>query len=212
MRRGWKRWIRALTIAAAIVLAVSAARAQPQVKGGSEDPPLRDRPARIAGHPNFNGIWQALNTAYWNLESHSAEALNEFWQLGAIAAIPAGQSVVRGGTIPYKPEALAKRNENRAKWPAADPEAKCYMLGVPRVTYHNMPFQIFQGDGDLLMVYPFAAANRVIYMTDRSELPVDSWMGKSNGSVGGRRAGGHHEMAERPVVAGSGRQLSPATS
>ena len=118
-------------------------------------------------------------------ESFGGGAEASFWQLGAIAAIPAGQSVVRGGTIPYRPEALAKRNENRAKWPAADPEAKCYMLGVPRVTYHNMPFQIFQGDGDLLMVYPFAAANRVIYMTDRSELPVDSWMGKSDGTWDG---------------------------
>ena len=134
---------------------------------------------RIAGPPNFNGIWQAVNTAYWNLEDHSAEALKGFDQLGAIAAIPAGQSVVRGGTIPYRPDALEKRNENWAKWPASDPEAKCYMLGVPRVTYHNMPFQIFQGDGDLLMVYPFAAANRVVYMTDRSELPVDSWRSES---------------------------------
>jgi hypothetical protein len=89
--------------------------------------------------------------------------------------------VIRGGTIPYKPEALAKRDENRRNWPAADPEAKCYMLGVPRVTYHGMPFQIFQGEGDLLMVYPFAAAQRVIHMTDRTELPVDSWMGKSMG-------------------------------
>jgi len=175
MRHRWNRWIRALAIAATIVSAVSAARAQPQL----------DRPARVAGRPNFNGIWQALNTAYWNLEGHSAEALNEFWQLGAIAAIPAGQSVVRGETIPYRPEALARRNENRTKAPGADPEAKCYMLGVPRVTYHNMPFQIFQGDGDLLMVYPFAAANRVIYMTDQSELPVDSWMGKSNGKWDG---------------------------
>jgi hypothetical protein len=169
------RWIRTLTIVAAVVSAVSAAPAQP---------PL-ERPARVAGHPNFNGIWQALNTAYWNLESHSAEALNGFGPLGAIAAIPAGPGVVRGGTIPYRPEALAKRNENRTQWPAADPEAKCYMLGVPRVTYHNMPFQIFQGDGDLLFVYPFAAANRVIYLTDRSELPVDSWMGKSNGAWDG---------------------------
>ena len=126
-----------------------------------------------------------MNTAHWNLEGHSAEALGNFWQLGAIAAIPAGQSVVRGGAIPYKPEALAKRDENRAKWPATDPEAKCYMLGVPRVTYHNMPFQIFQNEGDLLMVYPFAAANRIIYMTDRTELPVDSWMGKSYGSWDG---------------------------
>jgi len=165
------RWIAALTSAAAIVFAVTAAGAQAQP----------DRPARVGGRPNFNGIWQALNTAHWNLESHSATALSGFAQLGAIASIPAGQSVVRGGTIPYRPEALAKRNENRAKWPAADPEAKCYMLGVPRVTYHNMPFQIFQGEGDLLMVYPFAAANRVIYMSDQSELPVDSWMGKSSG-------------------------------
>ena len=171
---------RLIVAAAAILVTVGAARAQPQLA----------RPGRISGHPNFNGVWQALNTAYWNLEGHSAEALpgsagsNVFWQLGAIAAIPAGRSVVRGGTIPYLPEALKKRNENRAKWPAADPEAKCYMLGVPCATYHSFPFQIFQGeaDGDLLMVYPFAAANRVIYMKDTSELPVDSWMGKSNGT------------------------------
>jgi len=162
-------------VTAALVLAAGAAQAQPPV----------DRSTRIAGHPDFNGVWQAMNTAYWSLEAHSAEALDQFWRLGAIAAIPAGRSVVRGGTIPYRPEALARRNENRANWPAADPEAKCYMLGVPRVTYHNFPFQIFQGDGDLLFVYPFAAANRIVHMTDRSELPVDSWMGKSDGEWDG---------------------------
>ena len=143
-----------------------------------------NRPATIAGHPNFNGIWQALNTAYWNLEAHSAEGFGkELWQLGAIGSIPGGKSVLRGGgAIPYLPEALKKRDENRSKWPAADPEAKCYMLGVPRVTYQNFPFQVFQGDGDLLMVYPFAGTNRIVYMKDHSDLPVDSWMGKSNGS------------------------------
>jgi hypothetical protein len=168
--RDRNRWL--VAIAAALAIAVSGTAAQVQL----------DRPARVNKRPNFNGIWQALNTAYWNLEGHSAEALkDEFSQLGAIAAIPAGQSVVRGGTIPYKPEALARRDANRAAWPAEDPEARCYMLGVPRVTYHNMPFQVFQSEGDLLFVYPFAAAHRVIYMTDRSELPVDSWMGKSDG-------------------------------
>ena len=121
-----------------------------------------------------------MGTAHWNLEDHSASA-TPFWQLGALYAVPAGQSVIEGGTIPYLPAALKKREENMAGWPKSDPEAKCYMLGVPRVTYHNMPFQIFQGEGDLLMVYPFAAANRVIYMADRSEAPVDSWMGKSMG-------------------------------
>ena len=143
------------------------------------------RPETIGGHPNFNGIWQALNSAYWNLEAHNAEALDEFWAMGAIAAIPAGKSVVREGTIPYLPEALQQRNKNRAAWPEADPEAKCWMLGVPRVTYHNMPFQIFQGNGDLLMVYPFAATNRIIYMNDNSEPAVDTYMGKSSGAWDG---------------------------
>jgi len=142
----------------------------------------QQRPATIGGHPKFNGIWQALNTAYWNLEAHSAAPLDQFWALGAIAAIPAGKSVIREGTIPYLPAALEQRNKNRATWPADDPEAKCYMLGVPRVTYHNMPFQIFQGGGDLLMVYPFEATNRIIYMNDKTELPVESWMGKSTGA------------------------------
>lgn len=166
------------------------------------------QPETINGHPNLNGVWQSLNTAYWNLEAHSAEALDDFWKMGAIAAIPAGKSVIRGGKIPYLPEALKQRNENRANWPAADPEAKCYMLGVPRSTYHNMPFQIIQGDSDLLMVYPFAAANRTIHMNDPSEPPLDSFMGKSSGTWDGKvlvvvttgqneetwldRAGNHH--------------------
>ena len=209
------RSIVALLTATAMLSIASAARAQPQL----------DRPERISGRPNLNGVWQALNTAYWNLEAHPAEQLprsENFWQLGAIAAIPAGRSVVRGGTIPYLPDALAKRDENRANWPAADPEAKCYMLGVPRATYHSFPFQIFQGDGDLLLVYPFAAANRVIYMKDHSELPVDAWMGRSNGTWEGDvlvvtttaqndqtwldRAGNHHSnrltVTERFTLAG----------
>ena len=165
-----------LTTATAATILFAASGAAPAQQLG--------RPATISRHPNFNGIWQALNTAYWNVESHSVEALSkDVWQLGAIGVIPAGQSVLRGGgAIPYLPEALKKRDENRSKWPAADPEAKCYMLGVPRVTYQNFPFQIFEGDGDLLMVYPFAATNRIIYMKDHSDLPVDSWMGRSNGT------------------------------
>src|SRR6476646_2521826 len=94
-----------MTAAPAILLlsTASAARAQPKL----------DRPVRISGHPDFNGVWQALNTAYWNLEALSVEGPlgnKDCWQLGAIAAIPAGRSVVRGGTIPYLPDALKKRN------------------------------------------------------------------------------------------------------
>ena len=143
-----------------------------------------ERDQTLDGRPNLNGIWKAINTANWNLEAHSAEALDKFWEMGAIAAIPAGKSMLKGGgKIPYLPDALEKREQNRANWPQADPEAACYMLGIPRATYHEIPFQIFQGgrDDDLLMVYPFAASQRVIFMNETTGLPLDAWMGKSNG-------------------------------
>jgi len=172
LMRNWQIRFLGATLMAALIL--PAATAQPP------------RLARIGGHPNFNGIWQAINTAYWDLEAHSARSLDDFWGLGAIAAVLAGKSVVREGTIPYKPEVLKQRDFNREYWPQSDPEAKCYMLGVPRVTYHNMPFQIFQGagqnDADMQMVYPFAATNRPIFFKDKTELPVESWMGKSTGA------------------------------
>jgi hypothetical protein len=146
----------------------------------------RQRPQRIAGKPNLNGIWQALNGANWNLEGHSSAPLDRFWELGAIAAVPAGQSVVAGGEIPYRPEALAKRDENRAGWPASDPEAKCYMPGIPRATYMPYPFEIVQGEGDvILFTYTYANANRPVYMKDHQIAPVDLWMGRSNGSWDG---------------------------
>src|SRR5687768_10236748 len=139
------------------------------------------RPARIAGRPNLNGIYQAINTANWNLEDHSASDLKQFWQLGAIAAIPAGQSVVEGGTIPYTPAGLKQREANRAGWPKTDPEAKCYMPGIPRATYMPYPFQIVQGQKDILFVYEYASSNRIVHMSNHTEAPVDSWMGWSNG-------------------------------
>jgi len=157
-----------------------AAPAQPAGRGAATA-----RPARIAGKPNLNGIYQAITTAYWNLEDHSASDLKQFWQLGAIAAIPPGQSVVDSGTIPYLPAALKKRAENQAGWPKTDPEAKCYMGGIPRSTYMPYPFQIVQGQKDILFVYEYASSNRIVHMDKPSEAPVDSWMGWSNGKWDG---------------------------
>jgi hypothetical protein len=181
----------------------------------------QQRLERIAGRPNLNGIWQALSTAHWNLEDHSAEA-TQFWQLGAIGAIPAGQSVIEGGTIPYLPAALKQREANRAGWPMEDPEAKCYMPGIPRATYMPYPFQIVQGQRDILFVYEFASSNRIVHMSNHEEPPVDSWMGWSNGRWDGDtleievfgfngmtwldRAGNHHsdqlKVTERYTLMG----------
>ena len=175
MHYGIRSWGIALAAAAAIGAAPSLAHAQAAAKPAA-------RAARIAGQPNMNGVWQAIGTADWNLEAHSAQKIEGFYQLGSLAAIPAGQSVVDGdGKIPYKPEALAKRDENRKKWPQGDPEVKCYLPGIPRATYMPYPFQIIQGGGDILFAYEYDSANREVYMSNHQQPPVDTWMGWSNG-------------------------------
>jgi hypothetical protein len=173
----------AIATAALLVAAI----AVPTIFGQSPAGPARTgqaaaapRPARIAGHPNLNGIYQAIGSQFWNLEDHPAQA-TAFWQLGAIGAIPAGTSVVEGGSIPYKPAALKQRDENRAGWPKSDPEAKCYMPGIPRANYMPYPFQIVQGQNDILFVYEFATASRIVHMSNHQEAPLDSWMGWANG-------------------------------
>jgi len=110
------------------------------------------RAPRLNGRPDLNGIWQALNTANWDLEDHSARQ-GPMWELGAIGAVPPGQGVVQGGPIPYQPEALEKKKKNFANRRTDDPEAKCYMPGIPRATYMPYPFHIVQSPTDILMVY-----------------------------------------------------------
>ena len=163
--------------------------------------------------PDFNGIWQAIGSAHWNIEPHAAD-FSPLVELGAIGAIPAGLGIVEGGSIPYTSDARAKQQENRADWLALDPVVKCYMPGVPRATYLPFPFQIIQSPDHVVMAYEFASASRIVYM-DRPdfEAPILSWMGHSRGHFEGDslvidvtdqvpdtwldRAGNHHSDALR---------------
>ncbi|MFB0988906.1 MAG: hypothetical protein QMC69_06545 [Gammaproteobacteria bacterium] len=163
--------------------------------------------------PDFNGIWQAIGSAHWNIEPHAAD-FSPLVELGAIGALPAGLGIVEGGSIPYTSEARAKQQENRADWLALDPVVKCYMPGVPRATYLPFPFQIIQSPDHVVMAYEFASASRIVYM-DRPdfEAPIFSWMGHSRGHFEGDslvidvtdqvpdtwldRAGNHHSDALR---------------
>jgi len=132
------------------------------------------------GHPNLNGIWQALNTANWDLQGHAA-GMGRVAALGTEDAIPPGLGVVEGEDIPYLPAALAKRNENRANRLKLDPEVKCYLPGVPRANYMPYPFQIVQSQKNIMIAYEYAGAVRVINMEKPTKPPADSWMGWSNG-------------------------------
>jgi hypothetical protein len=121
--------------------------------------------------PDLNGMWQVLGTAHWNLEAHSASE-----------GVPAGFSVVEGGTIPYQPWALAKRNENFQNRLTADPLRKCYLPGVPRAMYLPLPFEITQTTNHILLAYEFAHATRTIFLDGTPHMEdLDFWMGDARG-------------------------------
>ena len=151
-------------------------------------------PRAPGNRPDFNGIWQALNTANYDIEAHVARPAMALrpgpfgpvpaaavLALGAVGAVPGGMGVVEGGELPYRPEALAQRKENQENWVTRDPEIKCYLPGVPRATYMPYPFQIIQSASAIFIAYEYAGATRNIYMKDPGPPPVDSWMGQSVG-------------------------------
>lgn len=124
------------------------------------------------GHPNLEGIWQTLNTAAWNLEDH-----------GASLESPAGHGVVEGGAIPYRQDALAKRQENFEQRATLAPESRCYLPGVPRITYMPHPFQIVQQADKITILYEYLHTIRHIYMDGKPHPPgpIEWWMGDSRG-------------------------------
>jgi len=144
---------------------------------------LYKAPRTADGKPNLNGIWQALNTANWDLQTHAARGGPV--ALGAVGAAPAGPGVVEGEEIPYLPEAAAKKKENFQNRLSADPEIKCYLPGVPRATYMPYPFQIVQTPKHIMVAYEFAGAARTIFMDKAPPSPTDSWMGHSVGRFEG---------------------------
>ena len=171
--------------AAAVMLVANLSTAQVQAQGQT---PAYKAPRTVDGKPNLSGIWQALNEANWDIQAHAAQAGPP--EYGAMFAQPAGVGIVEGDQIPYQPWALAKKKENYenrfkrmridgVRDEPLDPEAKCYMPGVPRATYMPFPFQIIQSTNKILIVYPFASASRLVHLDKVGDPPVDSYMGWS---------------------------------
>ena len=137
-------------------------------------------PRAADGRPDLTGIWQAASAAHWDIEPHAAYA-SRTPETGAIGAAPGGLGIVEGGMIPYRPEAAAQKQRNFENRRTDDPEAKCYLPGVPRATYMPFPFQIVQGTDKVFFGYEYASANRVVHMQAVPDSPVDTWMGHSLG-------------------------------
>jgi hypothetical protein len=107
-----------LMMQAAVVAAIAGCMGQSPPSPADESAEYR-APRTADGRPDLNGVWQALNTANYDLEAHAARpALHvlpaaprsepaglaratrvevpvaELRALGAVAGVPAGESVV----------------------------------------------------------------------------------------------------------------------
>jgi hypothetical protein len=153
----------------AVLLLVAAAFAAGPMHSDAQTPGL---PRTADGKPDFNGVWQAVNTAYVDLEDHAAQP-----------GEPAGTGVVVGGAIPYQPWALEQQKKNYADRATEDTDAKCYLPGVPRITYMPHPFRIIQTPQRIDISYEYVGALRHIFTNGTPHPPghIDWWMGDSRG-------------------------------
>lgn len=129
-------------------------------------------PRTAAGKPDFSGVWQVLNTAAWDIQEHAADT-----------GVPPGLSVVVGGDIPYQPWAFEKKKQNYANRMTEDTDAKCFLPGVPRITYMPYPFRIIQAEDKVVISYEYLHVLRYIYTNGSAHPPgpIDWYMGDSRG-------------------------------
>src|SRR5262249_61730297 len=126
------------------------------------------------GKPSLQGYWNnQAGSAPWDIEPHPATF-----------EIPAGPGIIidtPDRKIPYKPEALAKRNDLRDNQTFFDPQGHCAPSGVPRQTYTPFGFQIVQPRGHFVILYEAEHAFRDISTERTQHVPasIKLWQGDS---------------------------------
>jgi hypothetical protein len=192
-----------ISVAAALAVATSSLflvgaytqRTRAQGTAAQAQPTGAGTMPRTSGRPDFSGIWQANNTAHWDLQTHAPRPMvaqpgflpnsvvlaAPVLGLGSIGWVPAGLGVVDGEEIPYQPWAAARKKENLEHWMDRDPEIKCFQPGVPRAMYMPYPFQIVQSHTKVNMVFEFANAERTIHLDKMEPYPNVGYMGYSVG-------------------------------
>ena len=158
-----------MTRVAGVLLAWMLSAAAAAVGAQTAGQPL---PRTPDGKPDLSGVWQVLNSAAFDIEDHQAEP-----------GVPAGTGVVVGGDIPYQGWALEQRKKNYADRLTEDTDAKCFLPGVPRITYMPYPFRIIQTPDRIDMSYEYVGALRHIFTNGTPHPPghIDWWMGDSRG-------------------------------
>jgi hypothetical protein len=155
-----------------VIVALIQASIATAAGGAAQDPGPTAIPRTPDGKPDLSGIWQVVNTAAWDIQDHAAQK-----------GVPGGQGVVDGNDIPYQSWALARKKENYEQRATLDPETRCYLPGVPRITYMPFPFQIIQKPNELTILYEYVHTVRYIFANGSQHPPgpIDWWLGDSRG-------------------------------
>jgi hypothetical protein len=166
-------------VKAPLVVAVTLAAAAAGWFGGrympaSDAPAAYVAPRTAFGQPDLQGVWQARNTANWNLQ-HDAGGWNTPAGFGVVVDPP-------DGSIPYRPEALERKKQNFANRQQADPLQKCYLAGVPRTMYLPHPMQFFQTADEFVILSEYVHTWRWVPLAPLERYAgYESWMGDPRG-------------------------------
>ena len=142
----------AVAVASVLALAVMPAAGQT---------PAYRAPRTADGKPDLNGIWQAVNTAGWDLQGHAA-AHGPVSSLGAVFAVPPGLNVVEGDEIPYLPAAATKRRKMGESW-------------IRRSSVICRECLALQSQKYIMIYYEYAGAVRDINIGAPTKARADSW-------------------------------------
>ena len=153
-----------VVLAAAAVAALEEWRRSMSVAAQTVQTRAYTPPRTADGQPDLQGIWRVWNLAKYDLEDH-----------GARPGVPAGRGFVvdpRDGVIPYQPWALERRQKNYEgsltddPVKSTDPLDKCYLPGIPRLTYLGFPFQIIQTPTQVVFSYEWSHHRRAIPLAE----------------------------------------------
>jgi len=192
------------TVVAVVSLAAVSAAGQTRTAAA----PTWHPPRTPDGQPDIQGFWAAdERTATPTFATYTLEGgtLFDKRQTAITEAFTAqwgrvfeARSVVvdpPSGRIPYRPWALAKRQEHfeahthPTKLEHMDGRARCHLPGVPRTTYSGDFSQIVQTPGYVVLLSDFAHAPRIIPLDGRPHVGenIRLWQGDSRGRWQGNK-------------------------
>ena len=126
-------------------------------------------PRTADGKPDLSGVWQSGGVSLYG-EPGLAKAP---------AAPPPVNPPPKREPLPYQTWAETK---SKAFTASDDPDLRCLLAGIPRITSMPMPFEIIQTPKKMVITYESYHAFRLIPINDKLQHPNDlvpTWMGDS---------------------------------